>query len=146
MRFRRSFAAAAFAVAVLCASVASAQSADPAFAKARQARTDAIGSGDAKTYAKYTTDGFILILPNGMVTNRDQAVARVANTKPPAGGAPPQPQHQDEKIDVYGTTIILNWTQSIQGKQGRFTEVWVKDDEIWKCASGHVSMVPDKKE
>lgn len=140
-------ASALFVLGLFSAGVVSAQSVDPAFQKARQERNAAMRTGDMDAFNKYTTDNFLVVDPTGRVENKQERGARVAaakNNPPPAGGGG-QPQLLDEKIDVYGNSVVLNWhAPGPQAREMHFTEVWVKQDGTWKCATAHISMDPAK--
>jgi hypothetical protein len=129
-------------------SVVRAQSAPAGFEKAKQSRNDALRSGDDTTYARYTSDKFMVIVLDGHSENKADAVARVAKIKsnPPAGGIQPAAKRRDEKFDVYnGDTVIENWTQDVaNGREARFTEIWVKQKGNWTCAAAHASLVMAK--
>lgn len=135
----------AFAISLFLPTIALAQSIPSEFEHAKDARLEALRTGDAKTYARYTSGKFQVTLLDGHIENKEIAVARVAKikTNPPAGGIQPPAKRRDEKFDTYnGDTIIEYWTQNVPGGQeGRFTEVWVKEKGAWTCAAAHASIV-----
>jgi ketosteroid isomerase-like protein len=149
MRFTRNIFTASFALCLLSAPIVCAQSPEPAFTKAREERDQSIRAADAATYDKYTTDKFIVVDQNGNVRNLSDQNARFqaqAGRPPNAQAQQPQAPHMEEKIDVYGNTVVLNWAQkNNQGATSRFTEVWVKENGIWKCAAAHASLVAPPK-
>jgi ketosteroid isomerase-like protein len=139
--------AAACAFSVLSAATLWAQSPEPAFLKAREERDQSIRTADAAVYNKYTTDKFIVVDQNGNVRNLADQDARFKAQagRPPNAQAQPAAPHMEEKIDVYGDTVVLNWAQkNNQGATSRFTEVWVKENGTWKCAAAHASAVAAK--
>ena len=148
MSFIKTISAAPLVFCLLSTPLVSAQSVDPAFQKARDERNKSIQTADAAVYDKYSTDNFIVIDPLGNVrTLADQnARFKAQSSRPPAAQAQAQPERMEERTDVYGDTIILNWAQkNNQGAINRFTEVWVKQNGIWKCAVAHASTAPEKK-
>jgi len=142
VRFAKCLSVTLFAIVVLCTSNVRAQSLDPAFQKARALRDNALYNGDVAIYERYTTDRFIVVDPTGIRLMEEQR-ARVIETKQHPLGPPP-PRH-DEKIDVYGGMIILNWNQDAGGKPLDIMEIWIKENGTWKCAAAHASFPPIKK-
>ena len=140
--------AASFLFCLLSAPIAWAQAPEAAFLKAREERDQSIQKADAATYDKYTTSKFIVVDAAGNVRNLDDQNTRFkaqANRPPNPNAQAPAP-HMDEKIDEYEDPIVLNWaTKNNQGGTNRFTEVWVKENGIWKCAAAHASAVAPPK-
>ena len=127
-------------IGFLCASSLSAQSLPPAFRKAREERSAAMSRGDAKVYGRYTLDDFVVVMPDGSIqTKSDRMSVMETAPTPEQLGSP-----RDERTTVAGNTIIVNWVSAIQGKDARFTEVWVKIGGSWKVAGAHVSMMQKK--
>jgi len=122
------------------------QSIDPAFLKIQSKRTAAMHTGDIEVYARYTTDNFWVVMPDGSVqTKKDRISAMAAAKNAPASnselsGAPPK----EEKVNAYGSTVVVSWIEAIRGKDARFSETWVKDGGTWKVAAAHVSMIQSK--
>src|SRR6185436_6520661 len=110
------------AVLIICATVpALAQKVDPEFIKARQARIQAMNTGDQAAFDRYTADDFFVVGGTGVLESRAQRVARANVTR-----QPPAP-YLDEKITPYGDdTVVLSWSTSGQGGGSRMLEVWVK--------------------
>lgn len=142
MRLTKCISAMAFVMVTLCTSYVRAQSLDLAFQKARELRDKSLYSGDVEIYDRYTTDKFEVIDPTGIRLLPEQRARVIATKKHPLGTPPP---HEDEKIDVYGGTIILNWNQDADGKPLHITEVWIKQNGTWKCATAHASFPPVKQ-
>lgn len=140
MKLRVYAAAMATAIVLVFALSLSAQSPSPDFEKAKVERNAAMRSGDAKVYGRYTTDNFVVVMPDGSMQSKAERMAIMAKSKPEELGP-----SKDEKAIVVGDTIILNWISSIQGKDARFTEVWVKQSGSWKVAAAHVSMMVPKR-
>jgi|SRR5581483_7869851 len=115
----------------VCARVAAAQQVDPEFQKARQARADAIRTGDKATFDRLTTDKFTATGPTGVIETREQRVGR-ADKPLPGGGT-----LEEERIAAYGDSVVLNWKQG----NNRFMEVWVKDRGAWKCAGVQITPI-----
>jgi hypothetical protein len=122
------------------------QAIDPAFLKIQSERTAAMHTGDIEVYARYTTDNFWVVMPDGSVhTKKDRMAAMAAAKNAPASGselsgAPPR----EEKVNAYGSTVVVSWIEAIRGKDARFSETWVKDGGTWKVAAAHVSMIQAK--
>ena len=122
------------------------KSIDPAFLKIQGERTVAMHTGDIEVYARYTTDNFWVVMPDGRVQTKKDRMAAMAAAKnaPPStselGGAPPR----EEKVNAYGSTVVVSWIEAIRGKDARFSETWVKEGSIWKVAAAHVSMIQAK--
>jgi ketosteroid isomerase-like protein len=117
-----------------------AQSLPPDFKKAQEERSAAMSRGDAKVYGRYTIDDFVVVMPDGSMQSKSDRMAAMSKAATPEQLGPPR----DEKATVAGDTIILNWISGIQGKDARFTEVWVKIGGSWKVAGAHVSMIQKK--
>jgi Domain of unknown function (DUF4440) len=122
------------------------QAIDPAFLKIQSERTAAMHTGDIEVYARYTTENFWVVMPDGSVqTKKDRMAAMAAAKNTPASsselsGAPPR----EEKVNAYGSTVVVSWIEAIRGKDARFSETWVKDGGTWKVAAAHVSMIQAK--
>jgi K+-sensing histidine kinase KdpD len=131
-------AAAVLAAGLISGSVVSAQNVPAALTKAREERADALAKGDRAVFDKLTTDQFVVTDPAGRVENKAERAARVT---PPANPpqAPPAP-HTNEKVGMYNNdTAVATWDASFQGTLTHFTEIWVKEKGVWKCAGAHVS-------
>ena len=126
--------------ALVFASSLLAQSVPADFEKVKDERNAAMRSGNAKVYGRYTADNFMVVMPDGSMQSKADRMAIMAKSKPEELGPP-----KDEKAIVVGDTIIVNWISAIQGKDARFTEVWVKQGGIWKVAAAHVSMMGAKR-
>ena len=131
--FRRYVPVVLLAVLV-CASPAAAQQPDPEFTKARQARTDAIRTGDKATFDRLTTANFTATNPAGV---RESHAERVGRADKPQGGGGAPAALEEEMISVYGDTVVLNW----KAGNNRFLEVWVKDRGTWKCAGVQITPI-----
>ena len=130
----------AFVLVILTS--ASAQQIDPEFTKAREARTEALGTGDQAAFERYTADAFIVTGPTGRVEDKAQRVARA--NKPAGQNAAAR---EDETITPYGdNTIVLTWGQgNPRGGGMRFLEVWVRERDTWKVAAVQLTLIPDPK-
>ena len=148
MRFVKSIIKFPVIIGLIFASSLLAQSVPSAFTKARAERDAAMKSNDANVYGRYTIDDFVVVMPDGGMQTKADRMALMAKAPKPAQStpAPEQPASaRDEKIIPVGSdTIILHWIAPIQGKDARFTEVWVKGSAGWKVAGAHVSMIQQK--
>jgi len=136
MRSCRLFALLLIAV-LFCARSTAAQQLDPEFVKARQARADAIRTGDKATFDRLTTDKFTATGPSGVIETREQRVGRA--DKPQGGGG--ATGLEEERIAAYGDTVVLNWKQG----NNRFLEVWVKERGAWKCAGVQITPIQQRQ-
>ncbi len=121
---------------------ASAQQIDPEFTKAREARIEALGTGDQAAFERYTADAFSATGPTGRVEDKAQRVAR-ANKPVGQNGA----AREDETITPYGDdTVVLTWrTSNPRGGGMRFLEVWVTERGTWKVAAVQLTLIPNPK-
>jgi ketosteroid isomerase-like protein len=119
------------------ASSVPAQSLPPDFKKAQEERNVAMRRGDATVYGRYTTDNFMVVMPDGSMQSKADRMKAMSTAAAPEQLGPPR----DERATVAGDAIILTWISAIQGKDARFTEVWVKIGGGWKVAGAHVSMI-----
>ena len=119
-----------------------AQQIDPEFTKAREARNEALATGDKATLERYTADTFIVTGPTGRVEDKAQRVGR--GDKPVGQNTAPR---EDETITPYGDdTIVLTWRQgNPRGGGMRFLEVWVEESGMWKAAAVQLTMIPNPK-
>ena len=112
---------------------------DPEFTKAREARNEALATGDQTTLERYTADAFIVTGPTGRVEDKAQRVGR-GDTPVGQNTAP----LEDETITPYGDdTIVLTWQQSNPRGGMRFLEVWVKERGAWTVAAVQLTMIPN---
>jgi hypothetical protein len=111
----------------------SAQTVDPEFTRARQARNDAIRTGDKATFDKYTAEKFMVVGPTGAVETREQRVGRADKALPQNATL------EEERITPYanGNVVILNWRQGTN----RFIEVWAKENGSWKTAAVQITKI-----
>jgi hypothetical protein len=145
MRSFHGFAAVVLAVLV-CAPAASAQQVDPEFTKARQARTEAIAKGDKATFDRLSAAHFTATGPTGTLETREQRVGRADRAIGGGGGGRgggrgPGGGLEEERIAVYGDTVVLNWKQG----NNRFMEVWVKEGGTWKVAGVQITPVQQQQ-
>jgi uncharacterized protein DUF4440 len=129
----------------MASSVLMAQSLPQDFLKAQSERNAAMRSSDAKVYGRYTLDSFMVVMPDGSMQSKEQRMAIMSKAQQsPNSGAPRDGGPREETQIIAGNTIIVNWIAAIQGKDARFTEVWVKQNGAWKVAGAHVSMIQVK--
>ena len=131
--FRR-YAPVVLLAMLVYAAPAAAQQPDPEFTKARQARADAIRTGDKATFDRLTTANFTATNPAGV---RESRAERVGRADKPQGGPGAPAALEEEMISVYGDTVVLNW----KAGNNRFMEVWVKDRGTWKCAAVQITPI-----
>ena len=130
----------AILIGLVLAPSLSGQSVPPDFEKAKNERNTAMRSGNFKIYSLYTTDNFMVVMPDGSMQSKADRMAIMAKAEHPEILG----ETRDEKAIVAGDTIIVNWISAIQGKDARFTEVWIKRGGSWKVAAAHVSMMQKK--
>ena len=111
---------------------------------AMDARSAAQHANDEQGWARYTVDDFINTNDNGEVRTKSDMVSRMAARR--MNGSRPEEAERivDEKFRMYGDTVIhtfggTNMTQG--GISKRYSEVWVKQNGVWKSASVHASRV-----
>jgi hypothetical protein len=124
--------------AVVCLAIAalSAQAVDPAIRKAKDARSAAGLAGDEQTWARYTSDDFLMTQPNGTVQTKAQRMALIKGKRV----AMPA-KTSDEAIRGYGNTVVATWREDAAGGATRFTEVWIKDGTEWKAVALHATTI-----
>jgi Domain of unknown function (DUF4440) len=123
------FLALAFASPLLAQSSASLRS-------AAKARSVALDDGNAKVWAKYTTDDFQVILADGSVKSKQQRVAEIE------GHPRTKVTMSDEHWRVYGGTAIeTSRSDAADDKPLRITQVWVRDHGTWKTASVQLTWI-----
>jgi len=94
---------------------------------------------DAETFARLTTDNFVLINARGQLIDKN---ARVAQLK---SGAPrTEAVSGAERVRMFGDgTAIRTRLATRPDGQLRMTTIWVKEDGQWKVASTHVTRVTE---
>lgn len=108
---------------------------DPALQKAVEAREAALAAGDADTWSRLTTDDFLRIEADGVVTTKAEQMARLK-------AEPMRPRERSERRwRMYGTTAIETWRQARPGQVLRITQVWVLRNGRWQVATTHRSNV-----
>lgn len=108
---------------------------DPDLQKAVAAREAALAAGDADTWGRLTTDDFLRIEADGVVTTKAERMAQLK-------AEPMRPRERSERRwRLYGTTAIETWRQDRPGQVLRITQVWVRRDGRWQVASTHRSNV-----
>ncbi len=126
-----------FAVGI--AAPARAQS-DASLKAADNARGAAGRAGDAKSWAKYTTDDFTVIGVDGTVSSKQERMAGIAG-HPRTADLP----KKDEHWRTYGATTAIQtfWREPATSneKPARATTVWVKQHGTWKVASVVISEI-----
>jgi ketosteroid isomerase-like protein len=110
---------------------------------ATEARDDAQAANDVENYGKSLTDDFLLTSDTGIVSTAPMMRADVANRKR-MGATPSLTVNRfDEKVRVYGDTVIHTYgaTSKASGVTKRYTYVWVKQKEQWKLANLQASPI-----
>ena len=101
----------------------------PALEKAFGARNEAVRTGSGKEWAKYATDDYSMMLPNGAVMTKQQRVAEID------GHPIAMPEPRDLRWREYGDAAIETSQMAPQGKPARLIVVWVKRRKEWKVAA-----------
>jgi hypothetical protein len=121
---------------VIAGSVVLAQAPDPALTAAIAARDKAGIDRDAAAMAKYTSDDYASIAPNGARMTKQQ---RVDGLKaPPTPGSKPLPPMVREATHMYGTNDAVVRMKQANNRQ---LQVWVKKPSGWQAVAIHI--VPD---
>jgi len=118
---------------VLVSTVAFAQSPapDPGLKNAVEAREAALAAGDAETWGRFTTDDFLRIEADGVITTKADRMAQLK-------AEPMRPRERSEHLwRMYGPTAIETWRQTRPGQVLRITQVWVLRDGQWQVATTH---------
>src|SRR5437870_12461432 len=90
---------------------------DPALKRTVDAREAALAVGDGETWGRLTTDDFLRIEADGVVTTKAERMARLKID-------PMQPRSRSErKWRMYGTTAIETWRQARGTHVTRLTQV-----------------------
>lgn len=121
---------------VFSASVAWAQTVDPAIQQAVDARGVARIENNGEEWARHVTDDFVWVGPDGSVMNRAQRMAAIS-----AGELAMSHSNLSElSVRVYGDTAIRTFRDDVLSFPARFMSVWVRDGDRWRCA--HVMITP----
>ena len=119
----------AFASPILAQSSASLRAAD-------KARGAALDDGNAKVWAKYTTDDFQVVLADGSVKSKQQRITEID------GHPRTKVTLSDEHWRMYGGTAIETLrSEAADDKPLRITQVWVRDHGTWKTASVQLTWI-----
>lgn len=110
---------------------------DPALQKAIDARTTAQFGQDPETWARYTTDDFLVVGVDGVVKTKAQRMAEIKAATPVAN----RTAAEDQVFRAYGPTVIYTFKTTSADGPIRVTLVWVKQGTDWKAASAHVSRI-----
>jgi len=96
--------------------------------QAIQARDEAVAKKDASTWDRLTMPGFITVRPEGRLMNKAERLAQLKAEQPE-----PRPKPKQEQFIRYGDTVL----RQLQEANGTlWIDVWVKDGQIWRVASG----------
>lgn len=127
-------------VLALCCSllIVSPVAAQPSAAlkKASDARNAAVQRGNGKEWAKYTTDDFAVINPDGTVMSKQERMAEIEGHPLSTPLAP-----TEERWREYGNTAIQTFQVRPRGKPARLTVVWVKQGKAWRAASAQYTPI-----
>lgn len=112
---------------------------------------DALIKNDLSTFASYLSDDYTEIRANGRVFTKAQAVE--AGKRP--GGKIERYDLDELKVSVYGNTALVTGRYSRQGtamslagqsfefdEQGRFSDLWVRQQGRWLCVSNQDTAIP----
>jgi hypothetical protein len=111
------------------------------FWAALQERDQARATRNPATFERLTTDGFVVVDPQGRLGDKKERAGRLGQ----AGGAAPfvPAARLNERTTVYnGDTVVLYWQQQAPAGLEHVTEIWVREAGQWKAAAAHVSRVP----
>lgn len=104
---------------------------------AMKQRADALAHTDAATWARLTTDNFVVVNAGGVVQTKAD---RVAQLKAGQANAPTSVEH--ETVQMYGTTAVQRFQSSRDGIWVAF--VWTKDKSGWRVAYAQATPIfPD---
>ena len=96
--------------------------------QAIRARDEAVARRDASTWDRLTMPGFIVVRPEGRLMNKAERLAQLKAEKPE-----PRPRPKQEQFIRYGDTVL----RQLQEANGTlWIDVWVKDGQTWRVASG----------
>jgi len=96
--------------------------------EAIRARDEAVAKKDASTWDRMTMPDFIVVRPEGKLMNKAERLAQLK-----AQNAEPRPKPPQEQLIRYGDTVI----RQLQDTKGTlWIDVWVKDGQTWRVASG----------
>ncbi|HEY2066318.1 MAG TPA: DUF4440 domain-containing protein [Gemmatimonadaceae bacterium] len=106
--------------------------------KASDARTEALRAGNAREWARYTTDDFTVTGTHGTVTTKAQRIAEIDGH--PATGTPPT--IADRRWREHGSAVIETFSSTgSAGNATRIMSVWVRDGGLWKVAAVQLTAV-----
>lgn len=99
----------------------------------------AVQDGDVKRFEELLTDDFRCSNPDGSIVDRAGFLRQTALPVTIRGLEP----HQVE-IRLFGNVAIIHAqtqyrTSAGEARHGRYTDVWVKENETWRCATAHVT-------
>ena len=123
------------AALLLAVSPLRAQTVDPELEKAIQARDAAIRAGDAETWSRYTTDDFVMVIPDGVVVTKAQRMMYIKT-----GKIDPVKPLSKVELRVYGDAVIEFWRPERADGPVQLVSVWVKQGGRWKVA--HLQFTP----
>ena len=96
--------------------------------KAVRTRDEAVAKKDAATWDRLTTSNFITVRPDGRLMNKAERLAQLMAEEPQA-----RPKPKQEQFIRYGDTVI----RQLQAADGTlWIDVWVKESQVWRVASG----------
>ena len=108
----------------------------PALKNASDARNASVQTGKGKEWAKYTTDDFSVINPDGTVMSKQERTAEIEGhplSNPIAA--------TEERWREYGNAAIHTSVVRPRGKAARLTVVWVKQGKHWRAASAQYTPI-----
>ena len=115
---------------LVAANGALAQAIDPALTAAIAARDKAGIVRNADEVAKYTTDDYFAVGPNGALLTKKQRIDGLR--RPPANpSAPQQAPMRTEAVRMYGSNAAITRMKATDGRQ---LAVWVKNAQGWQAA------------
>lgn len=114
---------------------------DPELEAAMHERARSEREADVETFARLTTDDFVLVNARGEVLDKTARIAELRDGR--------QPRFEvvaaAERVRMYGpdTAIRTRLAKTPDGTRVRFMTVWVKHEGQWKVASTQVTRIAD---
>lgn len=114
---------------------------DPELEAAMHERARSEREADVETFARLTTDDFVLVNTRGQLLDKSARIAQVREGRQPRFEA----ISAAERVRMYGADTALRTRVATRpdGTQVRMMTVWVKQDGQWKVASTQVTRISD---
>jgi hypothetical protein len=104
----------------------------PELQSAMRERLVAVWKKDTSTWARLTADEFTLVVPEGILMNKEQRLAALKLEKP-------EPAHalRNEQTQIYGDTAVRRF---VDGSEW-VLEVWHLENGVWRVVAAQVNFV-----